>query len=251
MISPRILSPGLAVLVTLAAVRPASAQTIYSNRAAFTAAASGLTRVDFENLVGTAAYPANVIDNTGSGYGTRSSNGITVDGLTYAGYTANYGYETYIFDENFRSGEFSFDGTATGLGGAFSTDFTMPANVSAFGLDLGQEPNSKIAPNDNITLSVLVSLANGTTDMTTLHFTPGSTQFFGFTAPSAIREVDFTNAANAQSDQPFVSFDNISFGTASPSPVPEASTTVSLGLLLTLGLGGMAVAARRKKSIRA
>lgn len=31
-------------------------------------------------------------------------------------------------------------------------------------------------------------------------------------------------------------------------PVPEASTTVSLGLLLALGVGGVAVAARRKKS---
>ncbi len=32
-----------------------------------------------------------------------------------------------------------------------------------------------------------------------------------------------------------------------PPAVPEASTTVSLGLLLTLGLGGMVIAARRKK----
>ncbi len=31
------------------------------------------------------------------------------------------------------------------------------------------------------------------------------------------------------------------------APVPEASTTVSLGLLLALGMGGMVVAARRKK----
>ena len=32
------------------------------------------------------------------------------------------------------------------------------------------------------------------------------------------------------------------------APVPEASTTVSLGLLLVLGLGGVVVAARRKKA---
>jgi hypothetical protein len=35
----------------------------------------------------------------------------------------------------------------------------------------------------------------------------------------------------------------------SPAAVPEASTTVSLGLLLMLGLGGMAVAKKRKKSL--
>ena len=33
--------------------------------------------------------------------------------------------------------------------------------------------------------------------------------------------------------------------------VPEASTTVSLGLLLALGFGGLAVAAKRRKSVRA
>lgn len=32
------------------------------------------------------------------------------------------------------------------------------------------------------------------------------------------------------------------------SPVPEASTTVSLGLLLALGLGGLVVAARKKRT---
>ena len=35
------------------------------------------------------------------------------------------------------------------------------------------------------------------------------------------------------------------------APVPEASTTVSLGLLLALGLGGMVVAAKRKKAAKA
>lgn len=33
---------------------------------------------------------------------------------------------------------------------------------------------------------------------------------------------------------------------ATPAAVPEASTTVSLGLLLALGLGGVAVAAKKK-----
>ena len=35
---------------------------------------------------------------------------------------------------------------------------------------------------------------------------------------------------------------------ATPAAVPEASTTVSFGLLLTLGLGGAVVTARRKKA---
>ena len=39
------------------------------------------------------------------------------------------------------------------------------------------------------------------------------------------------------------------FGAASPAAVPEASTTVSLGLLLMLGVGGIAFAARRKSAV--
>ena len=40
----------------------------------------------------------------------------------------------------------------------------------------------------------------------------------------------------------------LAFGPSSPAAVPEASTTVSLGLLLSLGLGGMVVAAKRRKA---
>jgi len=36
---------------------------------------------------------------------------------------------------------------------------------------------------------------------------------------------------------------------AAPAAVPEASTTVSLGLLLAFGMGGLVVAAKRKKSV--
>ncbi len=42
-------------------------------------------------------------------------------------------------------------------------------------------------------------------------------------------------------------FDNVNFS-GTPAPVPEASTPVSLGLLLALGLAGLVVAAKRKKA---
>jgi hypothetical protein len=38
------------------------------------------------------------------------------------------------------------------------------------------------------------------------------------------------------------------FFTTAPAAVPEASTTVSFGLLLALGMGGMVIAAKRKKT---
>ena len=40
---------------------------------------------------------------------------------------------------------------------------------------------------------------------------------------------------------------NITLNILTAAPVPEASTTVSLGLLLALGMGGMVVAARKKR----
>ena len=42
---------------------------------------------------------------------------------------------------------------------------------------------------------------------------------------------------------------SIAFGPSAPPAVPEASTTVSFGLLLALGLGGLAIAAKRKKTM--
>ncbi len=40
----------------------------------------------------------------------------------------------------------------------------------------------------------------------------------------------------------------LEFNGVPAAPVPESSTTVSLGLLLMLGLGGMTAAAKRKRS---
>ena len=45
--------------------------------------------------------------------------------------------------------------------------------------------------------------------------------------------------------------DNLSFTLDSPAAVPEASTTISFGLLLALGLGGVMVAAKKKKAVKA
>ena len=41
---------------------------------------------------------------------------------------------------------------------------------------------------------------------------------------------------------------DVAFSPIAPPAVPEASTTVSLGLLLALGVGGLAVARKRRKA---
>ncbi len=60
-----------------------------------------------------------------------------------------------------------------------------------------------------------------------------------FSTPSSFDTVVLTSTA------PDFAVDNIVVG---PAPVPEASTTASFGLLLVLGLGGVVVAGRRKKT---
>lgn len=71
-------------------------------------------------------------------------------------------------------------------------------------------------------------------------FTPFSYQV---TANSAFSGLTFSALNDGQND---IQLDNIS---VTANPVPEASSVVSLGLLLTLGLGGMVIA--RRKSVKA
>ena len=59
-------------------------------------------------------------------------------------------------------------------------------------------------------------------------------------------DLDFEGVNTKTGQQLTVSDPTLRFVT--PPAVPEASTTVSLGLLLALGMGGVVVAARRKKA---
>ena len=108
----------------------------------------------------------------------------------------------------------------------------------------------------------------------TVNFIPASFNGFALTetgaAPSVITGVSIdpatTESAFTTSDITFNStsvaanFQGLQFTpndkvvldlTFGPTPVPETSTTISFGLLLALGLGGMVVAAKRKKGVSA
>ena len=62
-------------------------------------------------------------------------------------------------------------------------------------------------------------------------------------ASQTLNSIKIVNADSSRSATPLL------LGvTAASSPVPEASTTVSLGLLLALGLGGLVVAGRRRRA---
>ena len=98
----------------------------------------------------------------------------------------------------------------------------------------------------------LVDKETGLSPATVLSLTiDPTTTATGFTAASAT--FDPTDA--------FFSLGNVTFASAgskvvldyttTAAPVPEASTTVSFGLLLALGMGGLVLAARRKAASKA
>ena len=83
--------------------------------------------------------------------------------------------------------------------------------------------------------------SNSVDDTTITDFTGLRTQKPGVTGPLTNW---FLSGADVETGSYGIALTGASFAAA---PVPEASTTVSFGLLLALGLGGLVVAAKRKK----
>ena len=169
--------------------------------------------------------------------------GVTLTGLDITGNP-----QTINNTPNFPTSP-ARDGFNTTLGGAKYVEatggtltFTFAAPVQAFGAYFtGIQPfyfQDTLTFNDGTSQSIDVPAGDTSS---------GGVSFAGFTdRGKAITQVTInaTNPATRQGD--FIGVDDVRFG---PVPaVPEASTTVSLGLLLALGMGGLVVAARRKKA---
>ncbi len=86
--------------------------------------------------------------------------------------------------------------------------------------------------------------ANGTTVTSTATTTGSTYQTFTFTGFTNLKSLTFAPAPGSGTASVFNTV--VLNSPNGAAPVPEASTTISLGLLLALG--GLAVAARRKKS---
>jgi hypothetical protein len=208
--------------VSLASLSASAAIITYNSRAAWTAAVTSPSTVDFDVFTG------NTTANLGSSYSEGGVNfaapqqGQVIFGL---GPTSN----------NFPAGTFYGSGYLEWQGGNLGNTLfvTLPSAVDAIGFDYAELFGSTIA------IDVFTIVADGQT-FTALTSTSGAL-FFGLTDTNTFTSFTITDE-NLTGCNCFPTIDNVSFA-PSASAVPEPSTLGLIGLGL-LGLGAM----RRRRS---
>ncbi len=214
------------------AALPASAQVAqYSSLSAFDSAAFGSP--------GFAVAPQNQLFSFSIPHDPRNNFGRYYDyGSTYSVYGLTFNQPDNPNIEDIASDSTTSNGTPRGnpFGGAdYLSNFgkitvVLPAGTTAFGAYFANYIST-----DSATFTATV---NGQSFRFDAPGTQTNTSAFaGFVSSTPITSLTFTGQSQ-----------NIAIGNISYGPVPEASTTVSFGLLLALGLGGALVAARKKKA---
>jgi hypothetical protein len=198
---------------------PARADTVvFTTRALFNAAATGLTTIDFEGIAP---------DNSVANFATP----LTLQGATFSGSPTGM---VSVVDDGFFAPLFQFNSGAV-LSGFSFVEVTLPAGITAIGTDLmSTNPDGR---------PFQVVLANGETFVVNTPLRPGR-GFFGITTDVAIASIRFTTIASQTQPGGIPLIDNFSFGQrAGAAAVPEPATI----LLLGTGLAGIATRARRRR----
>ena len=199
---------GLASLFALGAARPAAAQDLLYTL-------NGVAFNDGGEAFGSFEYNPTTHHLISFNLGTTA--GMTANGFAYNAEDA----QPFLITNN--TFEFLANDASHLLGLATTSSITSPGVYSLF-------PGTIVTPHE----------ISGSGELTPT----GARVVLGKPAGKAVGAF---SAADALSDGP--SSDGPSFVvTFAPAAVPEASTTISLGLLLALGLGGVTVSARRRET---
>ncbi len=158
----------------------------------------------------------------------------SADGLTYNAIT---GGAMDIVDSTYMNPYFNFGPGGILISGSSTSvlpkiQVTLPANTTAVGLDL-----MTVSPNAQ---SVVVTLNDGETFTVGTANRPTET-FFGFTTSAPVSTITFTLTSVDLNQGTFIGLDNFSYGVATASEAPEAST------LCLIGAGLIVFTARRKR----
>lgn len=244
----------LLFLGLVAIVAPAKAQVInYSSRATFNAAVAPNV---FEDFTSNAHYPitSGVLNSATSQTVTNGSPihpGDIQLGVTYSALVGSDG-------KNY----FNIDASIVGAGVGFSGGFLDTLDYSASSRPITVTFDNPAAGFGFDT----AGLVAGTTFTADFTFTDGSIFrevvatptnpnfggyppfYVGFVGFKGLKSIQSAVLTGTSTDGFGFGFDNFAFDDPLAPAVPEAPVTVSFGLLLAFGLGGVVIAARRKKS---
>ncbi len=193
-------------------------------------------------LTGAAILPASaqsaVFDFTGDTAGTATAFTDTNNGLA-ATFDSTAGQGAFMVQPSFFQNQSGNDLGAVVGASSIPLDITFSKSLASLSLDFGLNGPT----NSTFTLTAFSGGLGGTQvgSKTATAAIPGGIYLFpegslSFAGASPFDTVELTSTAQN------IFVDNI----AVSAPVPEASTMVSLGLLLMLGSGGLAWSARRR-----
>ncbi len=220
-----------ALLAAAGLCAPASAATTaYTSAAAFGAATTGITNVNFEG--------ATTTDNLLSATGSHAFPGFTITQSTNNALMTDPTYTYYYYD--------------WGTGDVINTPYgqtltiTFDSAVTAFAIDIGDFFGLPYQPGvsfpDLTGYGLPVVIGNGQTSFTVSTAATRNFTFFGLTSDTAFTSVTIQGAPGYSGSSTI--FDNVRFGSAI-APVPEpASWALMIG-----GLGLVGAAMRRRKAI--
>jgi hypothetical protein len=221
---------GLFVALCCASIISAHATTVtFTTRAAFNAATTGTTTINFNGVAPTGGFvgPVPLFTSAGVTFTAPGNNLFIVD----AGFEASYDFGAG-FD---RGGVLSAQGGTAGPTGAGFTIIFSSA-VTAVGFDVNSFTSGLTIPDP---VTVFATLSNGdVVNFTTLGI---AGRFFGFTTTPSILSLTLrTFTPNA-----VLNIDSFTFGQAAGggTPITEPATMILLGT----GLAGIAAKVRRRR----
>ena len=177
----------------------------------------------------------------GIGLATNGSGAITISGGTFSAGAQGIGLDQYgsgtitIGGGTFSAGTNGYGLYQNGTGPVTITGGTFSAGTGGYGLGAGSGAINLFSFGGSPFLINGVAMNN--TTLSSDHYGSGLN-----TISSTLANGDLLNTTFFDREGGII---NLNIGTP-PAAVPEASTTVSLGVLLALGVGGLAVARRKR-----